>query len=443
MGNNFQAMIRFVDYAVSYLTLKIARTLLISVVLMLFILFLRRILTRQRGMASSGSRLYIRLCLWVILIPVPFLGALRLSMEYFRWRNYIYVFLYETIMGNPVLGRLYFGGMMATALWFLVRNARIKRKIRAFPLWQNRWLDGKEEKALNKIQIRLSPYSVTPFTVGVIRPVIVLPETMIETFDELEIRQILRHEMNHIRKGHLIFYRLIDIYRVLWFLNPLAHLCARWIKDDLELICDYDTIDCGQIVPEEYGLLLIKSVECLGADRREQPIKGVMPALAAKRSFRVMKKRIQMISGYKSCSGKLRRGIFAMAAVFVLLLFVAGNYLSYPAYTPFDDYSLYNAKGTQVVIQNSPELNAAVKETEDGLLIQNDKVKELLKNVDGNDNKEFYWIYYGGFMKMPGIGGGGEVIEYDPYETEDSMVRLSSGKKNWFAIVQDWFYKYM
>lgn len=444
MGTIMENILQSLDYANRYVTLKFVRTLLIATVLMLLILILRQSLLKPKKTDGNGIKLYIRMYLWGLLIPVPFLGTLKVSAEYFRWRSAIYVFLYEKIMGNPIWGRLYFAGMAAMVFWFLVRNAKIRREIRTFPVWEeSRAVCGRTRKNVKKIQIRLSPFPVTPFTVGVIRPVVVLPERIVETFQESEIDAVLAHEWNHIRRGHLILYRLFDCFRVLWFFNPLIHLCARCMKDDLELICDRDTIAAANLSPEHYGMILIKSVECVGKETEEETLAGGTPALAARRSFCMMKKRIQMIAQYRSSSRNVRSGICGAAVIFIFLIFAVGRYFSYPLYTPYGDYSLFNYEGTQAVFMDNEEFNAAVTETEDALLIQNDKVKQMLERDTEVNGDEIYWIYYGGYMKMPGIGGGGEVMDYHPYETQDAVVKISFGEKSQINMILDWFMKHM
>lgn len=92
---------------------------------------------------------------------------------------------------------------------------------------------------------------------------------------------------------------------------------------------------------------------------------------------------------------------------------------------------------------DNEEFNAAVTETEDALLIQNDKVKQMLERDTEVNGDEIYWIYYGGYMKMPGIGGGGEVMDYHPYETQDAVVKISFGEKSQVNMILDWFMKHM
>ena len=91
-----------------------------------------------------------------------------------------------------------------------------------------------------------------------------------------------------------------------------------------------------------------------------------------------------------------------------------------------------------------PEFNAAVQMTGDGIQVQNDKVKKLLAKTDIEyDKEDSFWIYYGGYMKQPGIGGGGGIVQYQPYGTEQSVVHISYNKLHWTDVLRDWVYRYM
>ncbi len=46
-------------------------------------------------------------------------------------------------------------------------------------------------------------------------------------------------------------------------------------------------------------------------------------------------------------------------------------------------------------------------------------------------------------MKQPGIGGGGGIVQYQPYGTEQSVVHISYNKLHWTDVLRDWVYRYM
>ncbi len=443
MGSEWNKLWGYLDYAVRYNTLKMGRTLMISVLVMLLILLFRRIFDGRKGRKLSGSRLYSRVWLWALLFPVPFMGTLKLSTQYFRWRNAIYIFLYENIMGNPLWSRLYFSGIVIMVLWLLARKIQLRRRIKRLPPADSAVLPIPKEM-VRRVKIRLNPSNMPPFSTGIFTPVIVLPECMLEQLNDREFREVLLHEYNHIRRGHLVLYFIMDCFRIIWFFNPLVHFCIRWFKEDLELLCDHDTIRSGVLSSKDYGLLLIRSLHSMSCNKDRPERTGGNPALASVRSFQVMEKRIRLIAEYGECRESHRSVICVVMAGVLMVFFILARALSYPVYTPFGDYSMYSWDGREVIFSDNPEFDDAIQVTEGGLVVQNDKVKQLLSKTGRRYGEEdYFWIYYGGYMKQPGIGGGGDIVEFRPYSTEEAVVRITCWPKEGIDLIVDWIYRYM
>ena len=78
-------------------------------------------------------------------------------------------------------------------------------------------------------------WAATPLTLGLLRPVILLPEEALPT-EHLEL--VLRHELLHIRRGDLWYKALLlTVNAVHWF-NPLVWWMAREAGRNLEYCCD-------------------------------------------------------------------------------------------------------------------------------------------------------------------------------------------------------------
>ncbi len=75
----------------------------------------------------------------------------------------------------------------------------------------------------------------TPASVGVFRPVIVLPT---EQFDDADLTLILHHEAAHLRRGDIIVKWCSMIIRCLYWFHPLVHRLCSQLADDLEAACD-------------------------------------------------------------------------------------------------------------------------------------------------------------------------------------------------------------
>ena len=80
----------------------------------------------------------------------------------------------------------------------------------------------------------------TPMTLGLLRPVIVLPPEV----PEADLPLILRHELCHIRRRDLWYKGLMLLANAVHWFNPLVWLLRRQGETDLELTCD-DAVAAG------------------------------------------------------------------------------------------------------------------------------------------------------------------------------------------------------
>lgn len=450
MNVYWDSILRLCDYAATYEMLKLARTMLLSTFLMCLVLIVRKCWELCRRGKSTAAELYGRAYLWLVFLPVPFMGALKLSTEYFHWRNHLYIVLYECLSVHAVIARLYFSGMAVVAAVRFIRKRKLRAWVRKLPVCEK--LPHMSGKKLARVQVRTTPLCITPFTTGIFRHTVVLPQYILQEFDEAEIQMVLQHEYCHIRRGHLFVYAVLELFQVLWYVNPLVHLCARQVKNDLERICDHEVIQANQYDPGEYGMVLLKSVLCLQSGQGRQGRSGETyardtekgaPAFIREQSFRVMKKRMESISGYREYPGWQQKVLYVAAvAVLVSLVFFV-HAASYPAYTADENYALYSLDGKQRILAENEAFNRAVRKEDDGLRIDNRKVKNLLEHESICDGKEDYWIYYGGYIKMPGIGGGGDLLYYCAADAPEDATLLPYNKTDRFTELVEWIFKHM
>ena len=76
------------------------------------------------------------------------------------------------------------------------------------------------------------------FACGAWRPVLVLPKNLLSTLDSARLRQVLLHELAHVKRLDLIFGWPVEIARRLLFFHPLIHWLAYRIRLERELACD-------------------------------------------------------------------------------------------------------------------------------------------------------------------------------------------------------------
>jgi beta-lactamase regulating signal transducer with metallopeptidase domain len=97
-----------------------------------------------------------------------------------------------------------------------------------------------------RVELRVSNRVASPVSVGMLRPVILLPEYLPREVPLEQLRPILLHELAHIRCRDYTINVIQRFAQALFFFHPLAHLLSRHLRNLREEICDYWVMDhCG------------------------------------------------------------------------------------------------------------------------------------------------------------------------------------------------------
>jgi beta-lactamase regulating signal transducer with metallopeptidase domain len=115
---------------------------------------------------------------------------------------------------------------------------------------------------------------VSPFVARIRRPVLVLPAAMAETYDACQLRQIVLHELAHVRRADLLWCWITHIMRMVYWFHPVAHWVAFRESLERELACDELAMTHSGATAADYARTLIDA-----ASRLAQP--AVFRAAAA------------------------------------------------------------------------------------------------------------------------------------------------------------------
>lgn len=125
--------------------------------------------------------------------------------------------------------------------------------------------DGEQEacssKSLRRRRVRLLTDSEigAPFTVGIFRPVICLPEGLLPFQREM----VLAHENMHIRRQDNLLKLLAYVVRCVHWFNPFVWLAFRYFEEDMEVSCDEAVLRrLGYERRKEYAKTLLALSEC-------------------------------------------------------------------------------------------------------------------------------------------------------------------------------------
>jgi len=132
----------------------------------------------------------------------------------------------------------------------------------------NRVVDGSLKLMLNdlrqrlrlnqSVELRLQPDPVVPMTLGVFRPVIVLPRQSSERSEQLK-RIVLLHELAHVKRRDIAFQWLGRLACSLYWFHPLAWWGLKQLRKERELACDDLVVHCGERATD-YAEVLVSSV---------------------------------------------------------------------------------------------------------------------------------------------------------------------------------------
>lgn len=117
-------------------------------------------------------------------------------------------------------------------------------------------------RIIKKINIRLSHYHTSPFIIGAFKPNLIIPDNIINTMDEQNLKIILIHEMMHLKHhDHIIRIICYFVQALHWF-NPVIWVSLRLMSRDCEIACDTAVLRSSNIeMRKDYAMLLLKTAQ--------------------------------------------------------------------------------------------------------------------------------------------------------------------------------------
>ena len=91
---------------------------------------------------------------------------------------------------------------------------------------------------VDKVQVCSSDTVDVPFTLGALRPVIVVPQQLLSESDGEVLTSALGHELIHIKRRDYAFNLVYELFYLLLSFHPAAALIRRRIRQTRELSCD-------------------------------------------------------------------------------------------------------------------------------------------------------------------------------------------------------------
>lgn len=418
----WQSISGFLEACAVYITMQLVRCAAFSVILAVLVMLLRKL---------CANYIFVKGMLWAFLLFLPFLGRLRMFYENEAVFSQTW-WLTAVTMQFVWFDWIYMAGVFVSMIWIFGKWFRLRRIVGKMKI-----------KEVCGQDISISEWSVTPFTVGLLKPRIVLPQILIDHDSAEELEAILRHERTHIRLGHLWFYLFWDVLRCLLWVNPLFIVCQKYFREDMEDICDRVCIQNSGSPAREYGIMLLQNTGRLNgslsgegrlSDHRKitRSGSGPMPpavSYAGENDFEKMKRRIGRIAGFRPYRRRQCAGIAVVLAVWMIAAAAAIWHGSYPRCSELDQVLVHDGAG-RLLSQDMERLEKIISYDDRFVYVDREAFEQLLRENQA-DTGDGIFIVFGGFQKLPGVGGNADSCQY-PGDVEDgdgTMVRIPYEKR--------------
>lgn len=409
----FRQTVWFLDQLSAYFSIQFGRCVLISFLAL-------GIVPTLRGTVLK-NRIFLKGMLWSIFLPVLFVGKMKLFYGVLMGR--LFMWWNNGCIKYAAVRYGYMLGMVVSGLLIFRQRRKSCKEISRM-----------ETTTLCGSEIHLNEIPVTPYAVGIFHAKIVIPKVIAERFEIGEIQTILLHEQVHIQLGHLVFYFLWDILRILLWPNLLLTYCMKYFRGDMEDICDRVTIRKSGGDAYEYGQALLKSIKLLRAEK-----KGVPATLVGENDYRDLKNRFTKIAAYRpyrKCEAAiLCAGCLAFLSVVFMLIWE----VSYPRYMA-ENICLENEEKEIFILPESDDLKQAFHTDGQYAYLDKTAFDNVLRENGVDEDIDCFWLGFGGYTKLPGIGGNINMIYVDYSGTETEFVIPYVDREDFFL---EYVYKYI
>ncbi|MEK3982416.1 M56 family metallopeptidase [Paenibacillus sp. FSL K6-3166] len=246
----------------------------------------------------------------------------------------------------------------------------------------------REMKVRRPVKLVETKQIAMPTLLGVMRPKLLLPTSMLHTLEANELRHIFLHELAHVKRRDISLNLLTALLLALHWFNPLLWYAVSQMKRDQEVACD--ALALKHIASEhhkDYARTLLKLLETLTG-----PIR-VAGAACISSSKKEMKRRITMITRHKKITAQ--NTVLGLAVIMVLSgCTLTGAMLSstsapeknvvIPSASQVKDIPAIDPKGTLLAEKNGITITA--KPTAEHALLH-----EVTVDVRGEVNRTFLW----------------------------------------------------
>jgi bla regulator protein blaR1 len=197
-----------------------------------------------------------------------------------------------------MLGGLWISGAVVFLAWFVVRQIQVRRLVRKFsePCADNRSASIFTETirrvgVRRPVELLVGPYESGPATFGVLRPKIIVSQSLLDSVPERELELVFGHELVHVRRWDTLHALIQSACQTLFWFHPLMWRGNQQIVRQRECCCDEELVAALCRDPAEYA-------ECLVNVLRQRSKTRVLPGMAGLGPLELTRQRLEMIMNF-------------------------------------------------------------------------------------------------------------------------------------------------
>lgn len=118
-----------------------------------------------------------------------------------------------------------------------------------------------------RVALRLSPNATSPAVCGLLRPVILIPQSIAPRLQPQDLQAVLLHELAHVKRGDLWVNLIQTLLQIAYFYNPLLWLANAMIRRTREQAVDETVLVAMGETAQQYPETLVNIAKLAFAQR--------------------------------------------------------------------------------------------------------------------------------------------------------------------------------
>ena len=303
-----------------------------------------------------------------MMVPVnfPFTRTIYSSKLLIGLGNIVYANVYgdREILVSDLLLWLWIGVAVILLIRYFYKRVKVRRILEQYVI-KDTDTKGYYESFLNDTKIRSIKIAVIPgeeqaAIFGVIRPIMILPDAVLE---EKTVAHMIRHEIKHYANYDLWLKFFVDLLVVIHWWNPIVYMMRKELSLAFELSNDYMvTKDMSELGKIEYAETLVQAAKLMSNQQAyDLNLTG----------GECLETRIKMLLKEKTTEGMRSRLLAAANLLFVFLIMIIS--LVFVPEVFYKESVHYDSEEFEGSFEITPE-NAYYLKTENGYELYADDV---------------------------------------------------------------------